>query len=470
MAAFNERRGRRIAIVGAGFSGSLLALHLLRRCQAEDRIYLIERNQNFGRGLAYATGNPHHLLNVRAGNMSAFPDEPDHFVRWLQALPPEEKVEIAGEPSASTFVPRRVFGNYIQQLLGDKLWREGQGHNLFLVTDEAVALHRGPQGLTLELAVGRRYDIDHAVLAVGNFPPAQSAAGYFGDPWNPACLAGLPSDAAVLILGTGLTFIDTVLSLLDRGHRGKIYALSRRGLLPRVHAVVPTPWKYDPPPSGQRLVSLLRQVRAACAAAENVGVGWRAAIDGLRPHTQRLWQEMPRHERSRFLRHLRPWWDVHRHRSAPQVSNRLQAAIARGQLEIIKGRMGSTARTDNVTEVEINLRGETGRQRVKVDRIIDCSGPRSDATMIDQPLIQQLLTSGQVHPDPLGLGIDVTTDGAVIDAFGCPARDIHAVGPITKGTFWEIIAVPDLRLACANLAMKLFDAADELPRASALRR
>ena len=455
MAAVSDQRGRRIAIVGAGFSGSLLALHLLRRCQPEDRIYLIERNQNFGRGLAYATGNPNHLLNVRAGNMSAFPDEPDHFVRWLQALPPEEKVEIAGEPSASTFVPRRVFGNYIQQLLGDKIWREEQGHNLFLVTDEAVALHRGPQGLALELAVGRRYDIDHAVLAVGNFPPAQSTAGYHGDPWNPSCLADLPADAPVLILGTGLTFIDTVLSLLDRGHQGRIYALSRRGLMPRVHAAVPSPWKYPSPPSGHHLVSLLRQVRAACATAESVGVGWRAAIDGLRPHTQRLWQEMPRQERARFLRHLRPWWDVHRHRSAPQVAGRIQAAIDRGQLEIIKGRIAATTRADNFTAVAINLRSDSGRQSIEVDRIIDCSGPRSDATMIDQPLVQQLLTSGQVHPDLLGLGIDVTTDGAVIDAFGCAARDIHAVGPITKGTFWEIIAVPDLRLACADLAGKL---------------
>ena len=457
MAAVGDQRGRRIAIIGAGFSGSLLALHLLRRCRPEDRIYLIERNRNFGRGLAYATGNPNHLLNVRAGNMSAFPDEPDHFVRWLQALAPAERAEIAGGPGPSTFVPRRVFGNYIQQLLGDKIWREGQGHNLFLVTDEAVALHRGPEGLDLELAVGRHYHIDHAVLAIGNFPPAPSTDGYFGDPWNPASLADLPVDAPVLILGTGLTFIDTVLSLLDRGHQAEIYALSRRGQLPLVHAAVSAPWQYDPSPNGHNLLKLLSQVRAACVAAERVGAGWRAAIDGLRPHTQRLWQEMPRPERARFLRHVRPWWDVHRHRCAPQVAERIEAARTRGQLEIIKGRIGATTRRDGVTEVEINLRADSGRRSLAVNRVIDCSGPRSDATRIDQPLVQQLLASGQVHPDPLGLGIDVTVDGALIDGFGCAAKDIHAVGPITKGAFWEIIAVPDLRLACANLAGKLLD-------------
>jgi uncharacterized NAD(P)/FAD-binding protein YdhS len=179
---------------------------------------------------------------------------------------------------------------------------------------------------------------------------------------------------------------------------------------------------------------------------------------------------MPLAERARFLRHLRPWWDVHRHRTAPRVSARIQAAIDQGQLEIIKGRIGTTQRTENVTDVEINLRGDTGRRSIEVDRIIDCSGPRSDATLIDQPLIQQLLASGQVNPDPLALGLDVTTDGALIDAGGAPASDLYAIGPITKGTFWEIIAVPDLRLACANLARKLLDAPHALPTTSAPHR
>lgn len=459
MLANGDCRGRRIAIIGAGFSGSLLALHLLRRCRPEDRIYLVERNRNFGRGLAYATGNPNHLLNVRAGNMSAFPDDPDHFIDWLRKLSEEQRLEIgdadAAKLSAATFVPRCVYGNYIQQLLGDKIWREGRSHNVFLLTDEAVALHRDADGLSLELAVGRSYAIDHFVLAVGNFPPNQSAEGYFGDPWNPACFEGLASDASVLVLGTGLTFIDTILSLQDRGHTGKIYALSRRGLLPRVHAAVPRPWHYETPPSGRNLVKLLRKVRTTARCTEQSGDGWRAAIDGLRPHTQRLWQEMSLGERARFLRHLRPWWDVHRHRAAPQVMARIDAPIATGQIEIIRGRLGKTSRLDDVTVVNINLRGGNGHRELVVDRIIDCSGPRSDATQFDQKLIRQLIATGQIRPDPLRLGIDVVNEGQVIDAEGNATQDLHAIGPITKGTFWEIVAVPDLRIACADLAARL---------------
>lgn len=456
----SERTGRRIAIIGAGFSGSLLALHLLRRAAPEDRIYLVEKHRQFGRGLAYATGNANHLLNVRAGNMSAFPDEPDHFVRWLGHLPPEDQASLGAPASPSGFAPRGLFGRYIQELLGSQILGTTQCHNLILVNDEVAALHRTANGPVLELAMGRRYELDHAVLAIGNFPPAASAPGYFGDPWDNAALENLAPDAGILLLGTGLTAVDTIISLLDRGHRGPIHALSRRGLLPRQHlatgyAPLPAPWLYDSPPQSGRLVSLLRTVRKAARAATAEGRDWRAAIDGLRPHTQRLWQEMPLTERARFLRHLRPWWDVHRHRAAPQVMERVLAAEASGQLRIIRGRLRAQERCDGVTRATIAHRADAGEQVLSVDRIIDCSGPRVDITRVDTPLMQHLIATGQARPDSLNLGLDVADDGRVIDITGTPAGDLHAIGPITKGAFWEIIAVPDLRNACANLASRL---------------
>lgn len=456
----SKQTGRRIAIIGAGFSGSLLALHLLRRAAPEDRIYLVEKHRQFGRGLAYATGNANHLLNVRAGNMSAFPDEPDHFVRWLAALPPEDQAEFKAPAGPSGFAPRGLFGRYIQELLSSRIFGTAQCHNLILVNDEAAALHRTAQGPVLELAMGRRYDLDHAVLAIGNFPPAASTPGYFGDPWDNVALDALPPDAGILLLGTGLTAIDTIISLLDRGHHGPIHALSRRGLLPRQHlaagyAPLPAPWIYTSPPQSGRLVLLLRAVRQAAEAATAEGRDWRAAIDGLRPHTQRLWQEMPLGERARFLRHLRPWWDVHRHRAAPQVMERILAAEADGQLRVIRGRLRAQERRGDVTQATIALRADSGEQVLTVDRIIDCSGPRVDITRVDTPLVRHLLGTGQARPDSLNLGLDVADDGRVIDVAGGASPDLYAIGPITKGAFWEIIAVPDLRNACAALASRL---------------
>jgi uncharacterized NAD(P)/FAD-binding protein YdhS len=454
------QHGKTIAIIGGGFSGSLLAFHLLNRCGPRDRILLIERNRHFGLGLAYSTGNPNHLLNVRAGNMSAISDRPSHFVEWLRELPREELANLPEPPGPTGFVPRGLFGRYVQHLLGDRIWREGRGRQLDLVTDDAVALHRRGEGWEIELAMGRKIAVDEAVLAIGNFPPSSSTPGYFGDPWDANAFAGLAPERPVLILGTGLTMIDTVVSLLDRGHRGPIYALSRRGHLPRVHlatrgGALPAPWVFDEPPRATSLVSLLRRVRAACREAEAQGRGWRVVIDGLRPHTQRLWQELPLAERARFLRHLRPWWDAHRHRTAPQIMERIDQARDSGQLRLLTGRITSRERRLNSFALTITPRGGQVPLSLAVDRIIDCSGPRTDCTKIDQPLLRQLLRDGQIRPDPLRLGIEVEPDGAVVGRNGKVAPDLFAIGPITKGTFWEIVAVPDIRVACERLAERL---------------
>ena len=227
-----------IAIIGAGFSGALLAVQLLRRCREDDRVYLIEKRAGFGRGLAYSTSNVNHLLNVRAGNMSAFHDQPDHFVEWLRRRAGEAGGVRNAVPDADSFVSRRLYGTYVRSLLCDELWQSGKGRNLFLVPDQAVALNVEPGGVFLTVAGGRCYRVDMVVLAAGNLPPDESRGAYFGNPWHPDATAGIGRDDKVLLIGSGLTMVDTVQTLLDAGHRGSIRALSRRGLVPHVH--VPT--------------------------------------------------------------------------------------------------------------------------------------------------------------------------------------------------------------------------------------
>src|SRR3954468_15751776 len=294
---------RTIGIIGAGFTGALLALHLLRRCDDQDRIFLIEKARRFGAGLAYSTGNAHHLLNVRAGNMSAFSAEPDHFVDWLRRLPDQTRAMIDDDPPGpASFAPRGLFGAYVQQALAEAIWRGQRGDRLTIVNDEAVGVERQLGGIALKLAMGRKLVVDTAVLAIGNFPPARSTGPVFGDPWHERALADLDPAAPVLILGTGLTMVDTVISLLDQGHTGPIRAISRRGLLPRQHVGaisdetgeirLPKAWSFDPVPSGRSLVALTQAVRRTIDQAERGGRGWRSVIDGLRPHTQRLWREL----------------------------------------------------------------------------------------------------------------------------------------------------------------------------------
>jgi uncharacterized NAD(P)/FAD-binding protein YdhS len=445
-----------IAVIGAGFSGTLLTLHLLRRCPPPTRLVLIERNSQFGRGLAYATGNPSHILNVPAGRMSAFHDRPNDFLDWLTSQPESETGTTVGP---GTFAPRRLFGAYIRALLNDEIKRNGR-ERLELVKGDVIGLDRTAHPLVLTLDRNRTVQADMAVLATGNFPPEPMPIAspdfydtpfYRADPWAADALTDLDPDASILLVGTGLTTVDAVISLLDQGHRGPIHALSRRGLLPRRHAGVAMP-APDHEPFPTAVNALTRFLRRETARAIAQGSGWQPVIDELRPFTVDVWQAMPLQDRKRFLRHLRPWWDVHRHRMAAQVADRIDAARANGQLRVSVGRVRDYAIQGDVVAVHYRPRRQEELATIAISRVINCAGPGADYDRIQEPLIRDLLADGVVRPDPLRLGLDVTGNCALLNRQGAISRRLFAVGPVTKGTFWEITAVPDIRRQTEKLA------------------
>lgn len=453
---------RHIAIIGGGFSGTLLALHVLNRGDAALQVSLIEQDRSFGRGLAYATANPSHLLNVPAGRMSAFADQPGHFLDWLRDHGAE--AGFTETIHAETFVPRRVYGAYIRHLLARTRKGPDGDPRLRLVGAGVTGLHADGDGWRLTLDKGETLAADRVVLATGNLPPEPpggSAAPFYdsgfyrADPWNGEATSDLPADAPVLIIGTGLTMVDTVVDLLDRGHSGPIMALSRRGQLPRRHVDWPAypAWLTAPYPT--RLSDLTRATRQEMQRAEAAGIGWRAVIDALRPITQPLWQALGPDGQRRFLRHLRPWWDVHRHRMAPQIADRIEAAQASGQLTILRGRIAGYSADGARVRVEWRHTGGAPAPSLSVARVINCSGPSSDYARIRHPLLRSLLDAGVIRPDPLQLGLDVDDQAQLIAADGRASSGLYAIGPVTKGKYWEIIAVPDIRRQCVELSAAL---------------
>jgi len=447
-----------IAVIGGGFTGSLLALHLLRRCPRA-RVVLIERHRQFGRGLAYSTGNDSHLLNVSAGRMSAFHDRPRDFVDWLERSGVAKEVVSYDETS---FVPRRLFGAYVRHLLNREL-KGCDADRLELLRGEVVGIAESDR-LVLQLEDGDRLAAHLAVLAVGNFPPeapaiedpwAYQSPWYKADPWACDTLEALDPEAGVLLIGSGLTMVDTVISLLDAGHRGPIHALSRRGLLPRRHAAT---GEAPPPPLSplpSRIAGLMRRVRQEIAREREQGASWQAIIDGLRPATQSLWLSLPPTERARFLRHVRPWWDVHRHRMAPEIAQRIEWLIRLGRLTVTAARITAYERGAHGIAVRFLPARKSEARFEGVQRIINCSGPGADFERSRNPLLRQLRARGQVRPDPLGLGLDVTLQGAVVAQDGAISQRLYAAGPLTKGVFWEITAVPEIRRQCELLAAHL---------------
>lgn len=446
-----------IAVIGAGFCGTLLSLGLQTFAPAGTRIRLIESTGHFAAGPAFATTNPNHLLNAPAGRMSAFPDLPLDFVSWLQSQ--AESCPDAVVPNETTFVSRRLYRAYLQHLLAHGL-RDQRSSRLELVDDQVTAVEESRDRITLVMASGAVASADLAVLAVGLPRPAAfhpesavlEAAGLWRrDPWTPIAYAALDPAAPVLLVGSGLTMVDAAISLLDAGHTGPIHTISRHGLLPRRHArPAPAPAALPPLPKG--LLPLVRCVRTEAARAMAAGSDWRAVIDALRPITPELWRGLSEQEQCRFLRHLSAWWNVYRHRMPPQIADRIEAAQASGQLRLRAGHIVGLEVDHGQARVTVRSRGETDRYRLVVARVIDCTGPASDIVRNATPLLRQMFKSGLARPDPLHLGLDVTEQGALVNRAGAASRRLFAVGPLTRGGVWELTAVPELRRQCHHAA------------------
>jgi uncharacterized NAD(P)/FAD-binding protein YdhS len=439
-----------VAIIGCGFSGALQAINLLRH--GGPRATLIERRAPAGKGLAFGAAHPTHLLNVRAANMSAYPDDPDHFVRWL--------AERGVADAAEAFVPRLTYGEYLLDQL-EAARRRSNGRLEILYGDVADLTHDGMVQVTM--ADGKSIEADDAVLAVGNLPPhhppgledpALALCGYFGDPWDEAAYRDLRAGETILVIGTGLTMVDVALRLQLEGFEGKILAMSRRGLSPQVHrpgttAMAPLPER----PQGE-VSSLVRQIRARADA-----IGWRAAVDELRPMTQDMWRAASDAQRRRFLRHARPWWDVHRHRIAPQVAARLQAMRDAGTLALAGGRPASfSPAAGGGIDVTWRRRGSDDLEAFRADRIINCTGPQGDLLRSTDPLLRTLVARGTIRPDKLRLGIDVDAQARTVAADETPNDWLLALGPMTRGACWEIVAVPDIRIQTWSVARRLSNA------------
>ncbi len=445
---------RPIAVIGAGFSGTIAALHLLKRLPPDQPVLLCERAPEFARGVAYSTGENDHLLNVRATNMSALADEPQHFSEWLKRRPSQDGLY---ETEAGVFASRGLYGQYLRSIL-DFAMRETAGHaQLRLMPDDVVDVIAGPDGgFELICAGGSKLDVAGVVLAVGNLPPEENPDPRIcANPWGDKAWRALSGDLPVLIVGTGLTMVDMVLALRRRGFDGKIVAMSRGGLLPTRHAPTGTwPTPRFTLAEEQSLSLLMARLRDEVFAAAEQGYDWRAVIDSMRPVTASLWSRLPLPERRRFLRHARRYWDVHRHRMAPPHADAIADMQKTGSLQVLAGRIRTLETGPDSVKVHYRPRGAATDEIMPVQRVIMASGlEHIDRTR--DPLMQRLLDRGLIRVDSQGLGLDVTDGLNVVRGDGTTAERIWALGPIVRGVFWECVAVPDIRVQASHVAVSV---------------
>ena len=434
---------RTVLVIGGGASGVLLTLQLLR-ASPDLKVMLIERGETLGRGLAYATGDDQHLLNVPPLALSAFPDDPEHFWRWLHET---HRIRAGADPFV--FVARHYFGEYLAAVLADAASAAGPGR-LAIVHGDVAALQQTARGIEAQLANGTSVPGHLAVLATGHDDDCPADEAVLGiDPQDP-----LP----VMILGTGLSMVDRWLSLRHAGYRGTIVALSRRGLLPQRHTGV-APLRLDAAdiPFGTGLPYFARWLRQTARQALIECGDWRAATDALRPFSQRLWQSWSLATRRRFLTHGRAWWDVHRHRLAPAVHARMAEEVRAGGLTTVAAKPVALRPGVGRQRVTYRRRGAVATEEMEVAAVLDCRGIARDWEARPETLAGRLIANGCARTDPLRLGLDVSPGCEVLDSHGTASARLYAVGPLTRGTFFEIEAIPDIRNQCVAVADAVAD-------------
>ena len=453
-----------VLIVGGGLSGTLLAMQLLRLPVAR-RIVVVEPRPELGRGEAYSATELGHTLNGNAARMSVEPEDSDDLTRWLQAYiadggwPESDKQHV---PVAELFPPRGLFGLYVQQRLAEALAiGEPNGSSLSHVRDEVIDLQALEHGVRVTLKDGSQWQAGAAVLATGMFAAARTAqrdsSGLNAaalDPWNVEALRALPTDARVLIIGSGLTMVDALESLNQAGHRGPIEVFSRHGLLPHVRRQPPV-WEdfLSLAPELRSPLQLLRELRRQCVLAQTQGIDWQAPLDTVRVHIARLWSQASDAQRRQFVRHVRPWWESHHHRSPPQGNALLERLLSQGRLTI---RAASLQGVDNSgPRVRLRYRGQAEAVWVEGDGLINSTGIEYDWRRVDKALPRQLLVRGLILPGNLGLGIAADAGGAVLNAQAEPAQRLFAMGPPLRGMWWESTAVTDVALQAKALAQRL---------------
>ncbi|VVO55019.1 FAD/NAD(P)-binding protein [Pseudomonas fluorescens] len=457
-----------ILIIGGGLSGTMLAVQLLR-LPGQRKILIIEPRAELGRGEAYSAVELGHTLNGNAARMSVDPDNPDDLTHWLTAhiagggWPESAEQDV---PVSELFPPRGLFGVYVQQRLAEaRAVGALQGSTVEHICAEAVDLQSDSGSMQLTLSDGRILRGSQAVLATGMFPAARTpqtqscglnAAAL--DPWDVAAMRELDPQSTVLIIGSGLTMVDAVVSLEQAGHRGPIEVFSRHGLLPHVRRQPPAWVDFLAADHSIRTPrQLVRELRRHCRDAIAQGIDWQAPLDTVRAHIARLWSQATDVQRRQFVRHVRPWWESHHHRSPPLSAELIERLHKEGRLRIHAASFkGIEPGAGDAVTIRIRPRGEAETSTVSGAALINSSGIEYDWRRVARPLPQQLLARGLVQPGPLALGIRAK-DGAVVDAEERVSSQLFAMGPPLRGMWWESTAVTDVAAQAKALARRLVD-------------
>ncbi|GGE47169.1 putative NAD(P)/FAD-binding protein YdhS [Pedobacter psychrotolerans] len=445
---------KNIVIIGGGISGYLILMNLLRTPGAQRlNVVLLEKERLDRLGVPYETTEEAHLLNVPVSNMSAFSDDKNHFADWL--------LKNAIDFTPLSFMPRKIYRQYILDIFNHLMKYKSELINVSMLQAEAVDVDM--EGKNVLLNGAGQLSFDQLIMATGTFPPGHLAlknndythsANYFPSAWQPGLMDSLKGLEEIFIIGTGLTMTDTIISLHKRGHKGKVTAISRHGLMPAVHKkCIPYPCFGEDMRKQVTILGMFGILKKHLKQAAIIGSDWRAVTDALRPHIPQLWNQLAEVERKAFIEHLRHRWEVCRHRMPEECALIVHSWLATGKITMYAGRIRQISESAEAGFCITYIQEKTQLiKQLKADVIINCMGPLTDYNLIVHDLIRNLMQKGVICADPLGLGLQCSAEGALIQQDGRVSDCFYTIGAPAKGTLWETTAVPEIRVQAKQLA------------------
>ncbi len=457
---------KKIGIIGCGFAGTMTAVQIINKSNVPCEIIVIDKQEKLNRGIAYSTSSPKHLLNVIAGKMSAFPENSNHFLEWVMAIN-----EFKNQDKAlvtNSFLPRKLYGQYLETIWKDAVaLASAKNIKLKVIHDNVTELNISGNGFTIGFNNKTKIEIDQCVLATGNQIPRNpnisnqsfyTSKNYFQNPWQNESVKNTDDNFPILIIGNGLTMVDSVLALLENGFKNEIYSISPNGfnILPHRSTTLKYSKLVEELNEHLSLFDLVKLVNKHLKKAKSIGIPTETVIDSLRPYTQMIWKNLSEKEKLIFMSRLRHLWGVARHRIPMQTYNQLQQLRSENKLHIKSGKIiGFTEFQENII-VEYFDKKEAYTKKIPVSRIINCTGPETDLMNLGENFLKNCLLNGILKQDNLKLGISTNTETfEVIAANGKANPNLFTIGSNLKGELWESTAVNEIRIQAEKLAVQI---------------
>lgn len=446
-----------IGIIGGGFCGSMVLYHLLKnhnKLPKNTKIVVVDKRNLFNKGIAYSTLSDSHILNVPAANMGALPENPAGFLVWLN--------NNGHKTDPGDFVPRYLYADYLHSLISKELKAAKDSISIEFLHDEVVDISKiGEDKTDLFLKSGRQLKSTHLVIAAGNIPhfiPAglisiQNSDKFISDPWRDSLLRKeLLNSKEILIIGTSLTAIDTVLELEKSGFNGRYTMLSRHGYLPLSHHE-----NHEVLPRIEIKNDTFKSVKSSLKWIKDNSKthGWIPLFEAIRPQLQSFWLKWPEKEQNRFKRVMRPLWEIHRHRIPKESHKTIHELIKTGRINIISGNIVNSSEDSNYLTIEVRRRGENYNSFIKSDYVLNCTGLKDFSDSNQNSLRNSLLWSGTIHEDKtFGVQAKVDNNFNVISN-SKPIKNVFILGALLKSQFGESTAVRELRVQAEKVATEI---------------